>query len=72
MPEARTERDRAAETGHSTAAQAAATARDAGVGALRLWHFSQRYRDPDTHIAEARRLFPATEGSEDGLSLDLS
>jgi len=65
-------RDRAAETGHSTAAQAAATARDAGVGALRLWHFSQRYRDPDTHIAEARRLFPATEGSEDGLSLDLS
>jgi ribonuclease Z len=53
------ERDRAAETGHSTAAQAAALARDAGVTALALVHFSTRYpvgvlRD------EARAIFPNT------------
>ncbi|MFA9460701.1 ribonuclease Z [Thiohalorhabdus methylotrophus] len=64
-------RERANETGHSTAAQAAATAREAGVGTLYLWHFSQRYRDSDTHLSEARAVFPATEASVDGLSLEL-
>ncbi len=53
------ERDRAAETGHSTAAQAATLARDAGVTMLALTHFSTRYpigvlRD------EARAVFPRT------------
>jgi ribonuclease Z len=53
------ERDRAAETGHSTAGQAAALARDAGVTMLALTHFSTRYpvgvlRD------EARAIFPRT------------
>jgi ribonuclease Z len=37
------ERERAAETGHSTAGQAAALARDAEVGMLALTHFSTRY-----------------------------
>jgi ribonuclease Z len=53
------ERDRAAETGHSTARQAAIVARDAGVTMLALTHFSTRYpvgllRD------EARAVFPRT------------
>ncbi len=53
------ERGRAAETGHSTAGQAAAVARDAGVTMLALTHFSTRYpvgllRD------EARAVFPRT------------
>jgi ribonuclease Z len=53
------EHDRAAETGHSTAAQAAALARDADVTTLALTHFSTRYpvgvlRD------EARAIFPRT------------
>src|SRR5579884_1829534 len=53
------ERDRAAETGHSTAGQAATLARDAGVTMLALTHFSTRYpvgvlRD------EARAIFPRT------------
>jgi ribonuclease Z len=53
------ERDRAAETGHSTAGQAATLARDAGVNMLALTHFSTRYpvgllRD------EARAIFPRT------------
>jgi ribonuclease Z len=51
--------ERAAETGHSTAGQAASLARDAAVTMLALTHFSTRYpagvlRD------EARATFPAT------------
>jgi ribonuclease Z len=61
--------ERAAETGHSTAAQAAATARDAGVGRLCLWHFSQRYRDAAEHLEQARAVFPETEASRDGLGV---
>jgi ribonuclease Z len=50
---------RAAETGHSTAAQAATVARDADVAMLALTHFSTRYpiallRD------EAQAVFPRT------------
>jgi ribonuclease Z len=53
------ERGRAAETGHSTAAQAAALAKEAEVTVLALNHFSTRYpvgvlRD------EARAIFPRT------------
>jgi ribonuclease Z len=53
------ERERAAETGHSTAAQAAEIARAAEVSMLALTHFSTRYpagllRD------EARAIFPST------------
>jgi ribonuclease Z len=56
---AQEERERAAETGHSTAAEAATIARDAEVTLLALTHFSTRYsvgllRD------EARAVFPAT------------
>jgi ribonuclease Z len=53
------ERDRAAETGHATAGQAASLAREAEVTMLALNHFSTRYpvgllRD------EARAIFPRT------------
>jgi ribonuclease Z len=56
---AQDERERAAETRHSTAAQAAELARDAGVRLLALNHFSSRYpvavlRD------EARAIFART------------
>jgi ribonuclease Z len=56
---AQDERERAAETGHSTAAQAAELAREAGVRLLALNHFSSRYpvavlRD------EARAVFART------------
>jgi ribonuclease Z len=58
------ERDRAAETGHSTATQAAEVARDAEVSMLALTHFSTRYpagllRD------EARAIFPNTATPRD-------
>ncbi|GHJ37675.1 ribonuclease Z [Streptomyces sp. TS71-3] len=44
----------AEEYGHLTAAQAARTARDAGVHHLVLTHFSQRYTDPTAFATEAR------------------
>ena len=53
------ETDRAAETGHSTAGQAATVARDAQVGMLALTHFTTRY--PVSLLRdEARAIFPET------------
>jgi ribonuclease Z len=51
--------ERAAETGHSTARQAAEVARDAGVALLALTHVSPRYYGPEL-LDEAREIFPAT------------
>lgn len=59
-------REDAAISGHSTAAQAAGIARQAGVGRLLLGHFSGRYTNLDGHLAEARAVFPATETAEEG------
>jgi ribonuclease Z len=53
------ERERAAETGHTTAAQAAHLARDAGVRLLALTHISTRYFGRDI-AAEAVPEFAAT------------
>ena len=53
------ERARARETWHSTAAQAAEIARDAGVRLLALTHLSTRYFARDVR-AEARAIFPET------------
>jgi ribonuclease Z len=53
------ERARARETGHSTAAQAAEIAREAGVRLLALTHLSTRYFPRDVRD-EARAIFPET------------
>jgi ribonuclease Z len=53
------ERDRAADTLHSTALQAAEIARDAGVRLLALTHVSPRYFGPEL-AREAREVFPDT------------
>jgi ribonuclease Z len=53
------ERDRARETMHSTATDAAEIARDAEVGLLVLTHLSSRYFGPEI-AREARDLFPDT------------
>ena len=57
---------RAKDTMHSTAAQAAMIARDAGVGQLLLGHFSSRYKTVDPLLAEARAVFVNTIASEEG------
>jgi ribonuclease Z len=51
--------ERAAETGHSTARQAAELAREAEVKLLALTHVSQRYAGPELRD-EAREVFPDT------------
>ncbi|MFL5964451.1 MAG: ribonuclease Z [Gaiellaceae bacterium] len=53
------ERDRAADTLHSTARQAAEVARDADVRLLALTHVSPRYFGEEL-VREARDVFPAT------------
>jgi ribonuclease Z len=53
------ERDRAQETGHSTALEAAELAREAEVGLLALTHLSNRYFGPEV-AREARTIFPET------------
>lgn len=54
---------RAHETGHSTASQAAQTAREAGAKHLLLGHLSARYENWTSLEAEARRIHPNTDGA---------
>jgi len=66
------EAERAVETGHSTAREAAQVARDAGVGTLLLTHFSARYsRDAGDLGREAREVFAATVVGKDGLEVEV-
>jgi ribonuclease Z len=53
------ERERAQETAHSTALEAAEVARDAEVGLLALTHLSNRYFGPEV-AREARTIFAET------------
>lgn len=59
-------RDKATQTGHSTALDAANLAAQAEVGQLLIGHFSARYPDAGLLLAEARQRFPATNGAEEG------
>jgi ribonuclease Z len=53
------ERERARETAHATALEAAEIAREAEVGVLALTHLSNRYFGPEV-AREARTIFPDT------------
>jgi ribonuclease Z len=68
------EAERAVETGHSTAREAGLVARDAGVGALLLTHFSARYSRDATQLGkEARECFDGTvHVGRDGLEVEVA
>jgi len=66
------EQERAKETGHSTAAEAARVAVEAGARRLVLTHISSRYnRDTAELLAEAKAVFPETIIARDGMTLDV-
>ena len=66
------EADRAVETGHSTAREAAILARDADVRRLVLTHLSARYsRDASDLEREARQVFPNVLIARDGTEIDV-
>jgi ribonuclease Z len=64
------ELERAAETRHSTAAQAAELAREADVRMLALTHLSSRY-PPRVLLEEAREIFPNTSVPRDFDTIEL-
>jgi ribonuclease Z len=63
------EKEKASETRHSTAAQAARIAAGAQVGQLLLGHFSARYRELDGLLAEAKAIFSNTVLAAEGDSV---
>lgn len=66
------EADRARETGHSTAREAAMVARDAGVRQLVLTHISARYSRHAAELEhEAKAVFANTRVGKDGLEIDV-
>jgi ribonuclease Z len=66
------EQDRAADTGHATAREAAHVARRAGVRRLVLTHFSARYsRDTSALVREAREVFDDVIAARDGMTIDV-
>ena len=62
---------KARQYGHSTAAQAARTARSAGARRLLLTHFSTRFDDPTPLLEEAREIFPETILAEDLIEIEV-
>jgi ribonuclease Z len=66
------EAERAVETGHSTAREAAQVARAAGCRRLVLSHFSARYsRDASELETQAREEFPGAIIGKDGMTIEI-
>lgn len=67
------QRDKYKDRGHSSWQEAARVARQADVGCLALFHYDPDASDDDMELilAEARKIFPRTILSREGLTLDL-
>lgn len=65
------DKDKARERGHSTAAQAARVAKDAGAGRLLTGHYSSRYKDDHLFLEEALSIFPNVILGKEGLRIEV-
>lgn len=65
------DKDKAIDTKHSTAADAARMARACDAGKLVIGHFSARYRDLEPLLAEARAVFTNTVLAIEGNTFEL-
>jgi ribonuclease Z len=66
------EQERARETRHATAREAATIARESGAAKLVLTHISARYsREAPELLAEARMIFPETIVAKDGMVVEV-
>jgi len=64
-------KERAAETFHSTATEAATLAKKADVKNLILTHFSARYKDESELLAEAMTIHPSVIAARDLLEIEI-
>ncbi len=65
------EKEKAIETKHSTAIQAALQAKNAAVGKLVIGHFSARYKELQPILDEARTIFPDAILAVEGETIEL-
>ncbi len=65
------EKQKAQETSHSTAKQAATLAKNAIVKNLILTHFSARYKDEDGHLKEAQEIHDSVITAKDLLEIEI-
>lgn len=65
------EKQKAQDTCHSTAKQAATVAKNAKVKNLVLTHFSARYRDEVEHLREAKEIHDSVITAKDLLEIEI-
>lgn len=64
-------KERAKQTFHSTAAEAACLAKEIGARKLLLGHFSSRYPNTDQHLTEAKAYFENVDAVNDGFTYQI-
>ena len=64
-------KEKAVETRHSTAEDAAKMAKNANVGQLILTHISARYEDASSLLKQAKRIFPNVKLAEDLMRVEV-
>ena len=64
-------KDRAIETNHSTAKEAAELAKNSNVKNLILTHFSARYSDESVLLNEAKQVFESVIAAKDLLEIEI-
>jgi ribonuclease Z len=66
------EKEKARETKHSTAAEAATVAKRSNAAKLLIGHFSARYKDLQVVLAEATKIFPSTALAIEGETFEIA